>query len=92
MADVMESLKTSVDNAGIITAQLAQLTYKMNNGNGALSRLISDEGFSNSIQHLFNLRQEGDYELEDIDDVIIRNAKTEAEEILRMTVEFLSLQ
>src|SRR6187549_2101591 len=43
MSDVMGSLKTSVDNAGIITAQLAQLTYKMNNGNGALSRLISDE-------------------------------------------------
>ncbi len=50
MADVMSSLKTSVDNAGIITAQLAQISYKMNNGNGALSRLISDEQFSNSLQ------------------------------------------
>ena len=50
MADVMNSLKTSVDNAGIITAQLAQVSYKINNGNGALSRLISDEGFSNSIK------------------------------------------
>jgi len=50
MADVMNSLKTSVDNAGIITAQLAQVTYKINNGNGALARLISDEGFSNSIK------------------------------------------
>ena len=50
MADVMSSLKTSVDNAGVITAQLAQFSYKMNNGNGALNKLISDEGFSNSLK------------------------------------------
>jgi phospholipid/cholesterol/gamma-HCH transport system substrate-binding protein len=50
MEDVMSSMKTSVDNAGIITAQLAQFTTKMNNGNGALSKLISDEAFSTSLQ------------------------------------------
>lgn len=50
MADVMGSLKTSVDNAGIITAQLAVFTANMNNGKGALSRLVSDETFSNSLQ------------------------------------------
>ena len=50
MADIMSSLKNSVDNAGIITAQLAQVSYKINNGNGALARLISDDGFSNSIK------------------------------------------
>jgi phospholipid/cholesterol/gamma-HCH transport system substrate-binding protein len=50
MEDVMSSVKTSVDNAGIITAQLAQFTYKMNNGNGALSKLISDEEFSESLK------------------------------------------
>ena len=50
MEDVMGSVKTSVDNAGIITAQLAQFTYKMNNGKGALSQLISDEEFSNSLK------------------------------------------
>ena len=50
MADIMNSLKTSVDNAGVITAQLAQVSYKINNGNGALSKLISDEGFSNSLR------------------------------------------
>jgi phospholipid/cholesterol/gamma-HCH transport system substrate-binding protein len=50
MDDVMSSMKTSVDNAGIITAQLALFTTKMNNGNGALSKLISDEAFSNSLQ------------------------------------------
>ena len=50
MEDVMNSVKTSVDNAGIITAQIAEFSYKMNNGNGALSKLISDEGFSNSLK------------------------------------------
>ena len=50
MADIMNSLKTSVDNAGIITAQLATFTSTMNNGKGALSKLISDETFSNSLQ------------------------------------------
>ena len=50
MEDVMSSIKTSVDNAAIITAQLAQFSYKMNNGNGALSKLISDEAFSNSLK------------------------------------------
>jgi phospholipid/cholesterol/gamma-HCH transport system substrate-binding protein len=54
MEDVMSSMKTSVDNAGIITAQLALFTTKMNNGNGALSKLISDEAFSNSLKTTLN--------------------------------------
>ena len=57
MADIMNSVKASVDNAGIITAQLAQFTYKMNNGNGALSKLMTDEKFSGSLQNtLTNLQ------------------------------------
>jgi phospholipid/cholesterol/gamma-HCH transport system substrate-binding protein len=57
MADVMSSVKTSVDNAGIITAQLAEFTYKMNNGNGALSKLISDQEFANGLKNtLTNLQ------------------------------------
>ncbi len=50
MADVMSSLKASLDNAGIITTQLAQFSSKMNNGNGVLTKLLSDEDFSNSIK------------------------------------------
>ncbi len=50
MDDVMSSIKTSVDNAGIITAQLAQFSYKMNNSKGALSKLINDEEFSGSLK------------------------------------------
>ncbi|MFV8370052.1 MlaD family protein [Flavobacterium sp. LB2R40] len=52
MDDLMVSVKKSVDNAGIITAQLAQFSYSMNNGNGALSRLVSDEQFGNSIKNM----------------------------------------
>jgi phospholipid/cholesterol/gamma-HCH transport system substrate-binding protein len=51
MEDIMRSVKTSVDNVGIISAQLAQFSYKMNNGNGALTKLISDEEFSNSLKN-----------------------------------------
>jgi phospholipid/cholesterol/gamma-HCH transport system substrate-binding protein len=57
MEDVMLSAKTSVDNAGVITAQLASFTTKMNTGDGALSKLVSDEEFSNSLKStLMNLQ------------------------------------
>lgn len=51
MADVMNSVKTSVDNAGVITAQLAEFTYNMNNGNGTLSKLTTDQEFANSLKN-----------------------------------------
>jgi phospholipid/cholesterol/gamma-HCH transport system substrate-binding protein len=50
MEDIMKSIKTSVDNAGIITAQLAQFTFKINHGNGTLTKLITDEEFSGSLK------------------------------------------
>ncbi|SHM18094.1 MlaD family protein [Flavobacterium xanthum] len=52
MDDLMVSVKKSVDNAGVITAELAQFSSSMNNGNGALSRLVSDEQFGNSIKNM----------------------------------------
>ncbi len=57
MEDVMNSVKASVDNAGIITAQLADFSYKMNNGKGTLAKLITDEAFANSLKStLYNLQ------------------------------------
>jgi len=57
IADIMESLKTSVDNAGIITGELAKFSYKLNNNDGALTRMISDPEFSNSLKStLVNLQ------------------------------------
>ena len=50
MEDLMNSVKTSVDNAGIITTQLAQFTYTMNNGDGTLSKLMNDKEFANSLK------------------------------------------
>jgi phospholipid/cholesterol/gamma-HCH transport system substrate-binding protein len=50
MDDIMASLKTNVDNAGIITSQLAAFTFKMNNGDGILSKVIGDETFSKSLE------------------------------------------
>lgn len=58
MEDVMKSLKTSIDNAGIITAQLAAFTYKINNGNGTLSKLIGDEEMSSNFKRTLKNLQE----------------------------------
>lgn len=49
MEDLMKSVKTSVDNAGIITGELAKFTSSMNNGNGTLSRLMNDKELANSL-------------------------------------------
>jgi phospholipid/cholesterol/gamma-HCH transport system substrate-binding protein len=57
MDDIMASLKTNVDNAAIISTQLAEFTYKMNNGNGLLSKVMDDNAFANSLETtLTNLR------------------------------------
>ena len=53
MEDVMSSVKTSVDNAGIITAELAKFSANMNSGNGMVSKLMTDKAFANSITHTF---------------------------------------
>lgn len=50
MDDLMLSVKKSVDNAALISAELATFSSNMNNGNGALSKLVSDEQFGNSIK------------------------------------------
>lgn len=49
MEDLMISVKTTLDNAGLITAELAQFTASMNNGDGTLSRLMNDKSLANSL-------------------------------------------
>ena len=51
MEDLMAGVKVSVDNAGVITSELAQFTHSMNNGNGAISKLMTDEAFANSLKN-----------------------------------------
>ena len=57
MEDLMVSMKKSLDNVGVITDELALFSGKLNNGNGALSKLTTDEGFSSSLKNtLLNLQ------------------------------------
>jgi phospholipid/cholesterol/gamma-HCH transport system substrate-binding protein len=58
MDEIMRSIKVSMDNASIITNELAEFTY-MNNGNGALSKLITDEKFANSLTKTLTNLQTG---------------------------------
>jgi phospholipid/cholesterol/gamma-HCH transport system substrate-binding protein len=59
MDEIMRSIKVSMDNATVITNELAEFTYKMNNGNGALSKLITDEKFANSLTKTLTNLQTG---------------------------------
>ena len=49
MEALMNGLKKSIDNAEIITTELAIFTGKMNNENSVLSKLVSDEKLGASI-------------------------------------------
>ncbi len=54
MDDIMYSVKNSVDNVDIITSELAEFTYKLNNGKGALSKLMTDEKFGSKLDATMN--------------------------------------
>ena len=47
--DLMKGLKKSIDNAAVITTELASFTSKMNNPNSVLSKLVNDEKLGKSI-------------------------------------------
>ncbi|WP_298223797.1 MlaD family protein [Flavobacterium sp.] len=54
MDEMMDGFKKSVDNAAIITNELAVFTKSMNNPNGAISKLMNDPKFSNNVQSIMN--------------------------------------
>lgn len=54
MDDIMFSVKNSLENVDIITNELAEFTYKLNNGKGALSKLMTDEKFGKSLDATMN--------------------------------------
>ena len=55
---IMSSLKTSADNAAVITRNLADISSRINNGKGALGKLLKDTGLSTNISATVkNLRQ-----------------------------------
>lgn len=59
--DLMISMKKSLDNVALISEDLALFSHKVNNGNGALSKMITDEEFSKSLKStLTNLQKSSD--------------------------------
>lgn len=60
--DLMSGLKKSMDNAAIITKQLAEFSYKINNGKGALSKVLTNEEFAKSIDATMTNLQKGSNE------------------------------
>ncbi|MFD1604725.1 MlaD family protein [Flavobacterium artemisiae] len=59
MNDLMKSVKKSVDNVGIISDELAIFSHSMNNGNGALARLVKDDKMANSVSNTLNNLESG---------------------------------
>jgi phospholipid/cholesterol/gamma-HCH transport system substrate-binding protein len=59
MGDLMKSVKKSVDNAEVITGQLALFSYNMNHGNGTLSKLMNDDKFAAKLDATMSNLQSG---------------------------------
>jgi phospholipid/cholesterol/gamma-HCH transport system substrate-binding protein len=59
MTDIMKSVKKSVDNVGIISEELAIFSHSMNNGNGALARLVKDDKMANSVTNTLSNLESG---------------------------------
>ncbi|MEO8151069.1 MAG: MlaD family protein [Bacteroidia bacterium] len=55
---IMASLKVTGENAEVFSGQLAEILYKINQGNGTLGRLIQDSTIAENIdQTILNLRK-----------------------------------
>jgi phospholipid/cholesterol/gamma-HCH transport system substrate-binding protein len=59
MTDIMKSVKKSVDNVGVISDELAIFSHSMNNGNGALARLVKDDKMANSVSNTLSNLETG---------------------------------
>jgi phospholipid/cholesterol/gamma-HCH transport system substrate-binding protein len=59
MDDLMKKVKSSVDNAEIITGELAQFTYNMNHGKGTLYKLMNDDKFAKKLDATISNLQTG---------------------------------
>ena len=57
--DIMKGVKTTVDNAAVITDQLAEFSFKINNGKGTLSKLLMDEQMGNKLDASMTNLQKG---------------------------------
>ncbi|HEX9980262.1 MAG TPA: MlaD family protein [Flavobacterium sp.] len=56
--EIMQSLSITAGNAAVATGEIAEIVYKINNGEGTLGKLINDESVANNIdQTIINLKQ-----------------------------------
>ncbi|MES2747084.1 MAG: MlaD family protein [Bacteroidota bacterium] len=65
--DLMKGLKRSIDNAAIITDELAVFTTKMNNGNSVLSKLVNDDKLGASVGTSLKNVEQATAELKEIE-------------------------
>ncbi len=65
--DLMKGVKKSVDNAAIITDELAVFATKMNNGNSVLSKLVSDDKLGSSVDKSLKNVEQATSELKEIE-------------------------
>lgn len=63
---IMEGLKTTADNAVMISQQVSEITTKINTGNGTLSRLIHDSVMAQNINQAITNLNKGSKGLTDI--------------------------
>jgi phospholipid/cholesterol/gamma-HCH transport system substrate-binding protein len=55
---IISSLSVTADNLQVITGQMAEIMFKINNGNGTLARLIEDSTISENFnQMIINLKK-----------------------------------
>ncbi|MNQ16618.1 mce related protein [compost metagenome] len=59
MNDIMKSVKKSMDNVGVISEELAIFSHSMNNGNGALARLVRDDKMAASVSNTLSNLENG---------------------------------
>jgi len=59
MNDIMKSVKKSMDNVGVISEELAIFSHSMNNGNGALARLVRDDKMASSVSNTLSNLESG---------------------------------
>ena len=56
--DIIASIKISAENAEIISGELAEIMFKINNGEGVIGKFIDDSAFAQSLNEtLENLRR-----------------------------------
>lgn len=59
MSDIMKTVKKSMDNVSVISEELAIFSHSMNNGNGALARLVRDPGMANAMDNTISNLEKG---------------------------------